>query len=60
MNYQRLVLAFCFAVLGAAAMAEAGGKPSWAPPSDPPQTLLDYACSLLPDAAAAYVPFCSE
>jgi len=39
-------------------MAEAAGKPAWAPPADPPNTLKGYVCSLLPAAAASYVPFC--
>ena len=58
MKHLRLACALAFALFGAAAMAEAAGKPAWAPPADPPDTLLDYACSLLPSAAAAYVPFC--
>jgi hypothetical protein len=55
----RLACALAVAVLGATAIAEAQGKPSFVPPSDPPDTLLEYACSLLPSAAAAWVPFCS-
>jgi hypothetical protein len=39
-------------------MAEAAGKPAWVPPSNPPETLKDYVCSLLPAAAASYVSFC--
>ena len=58
MRNLRLAFALALAVLGSAAMAEASGKPAWAPPSDPPDTLLEYACSLLPAAAAARVPFC--
>ena len=34
------------------------GKPAWVPPADPPNTLKGYVCSLLPAAAASYVPFC--
>ena len=59
MTHLRLVCALAVALFGAAVMAEAAGRPAFAPPSDPPQTLLDFACSLLPSAAAAYVPFCN-
>jgi hypothetical protein len=55
----RLVVAFSLAVFGAVAIAEAAGRPSWAPPSDPPDTLLAYVCSLLPSSVAAYIPFCN-
>jgi hypothetical protein len=58
MRHLRLACALAIALFGATAMAEAAGKPAWAPPSNPPDTLLDYACSLLPSAAAAWVPFC--
>jgi hypothetical protein len=58
MKHLRLACALGIALFGATAMAEAAGKPAWAPPANPPDTLLDYACSLLPSAAAAYVPFC--
>ena len=58
MKHLRLACALAFALFGAAAMAEASGKPAWAPPSDPPDTLLEYACSLLPAGIAAHVPFC--
>jgi hypothetical protein len=58
MKHLRLACALAIAMFGATAMAEAAGKPNWAPPSDPPNTLLAYACSLLPSAAAAYVSFC--
>jgi hypothetical protein len=58
MKHLRLACALGIALFGATAMAEAAGKPAWAPPSNPPDTLLDYACSLLPAAAASYVPFC--
>jgi hypothetical protein len=58
MRHLRLACALAIALFGATAMAEAAGKPAWAPPSNPPDTLLDYACSLLPAAAASYVPFC--
>ena len=58
MRHLRLACALAIAVFGAAAMAEAAGKPAWAPPSDPPDTLLHYVCTLLPSAAASYVPFC--
>ena len=58
MKLFRLTCALAMAVLCATAIAEAKGKPSFVPPSDPPATLLDYACSLLPPAAAAWVPFC--
>ena len=44
--------------LGAGTTAEAKGKPSFVPPADPPSTLQQHACSLLPSAAAAWVPFC--
>ena len=59
MKHLRLMTALSLAVFGAAVMAEAAGKPAWVPPSDPPQTLLEYACFLLPTAAASYVPFCA-
>ena len=58
MKSLRLACAFAIAIFGAAALAEAHGKPSFVPPSDPPATLLEYACSLLPAAVAARVPFC--
>ena len=58
MKHLRLACALGIALFGATAMAEAAGKPAWAPPSNPPETLKDYVCSLLPDAAAAYVGFC--
>ena len=54
----RFAVAFALAVLGSVAMIEAQGKSEWAPPADPPDTLLEHACSLLPDEAAAWVPFC--
>lgn len=60
MRHLRLTCALAIAVFGATAMAEASGKPTWVPPADPPTTLLQYACSLLPSAAAAYVSFCQE
>ena len=59
MKHMRLVIALSLSVFGAAAMAEAGGKPAWAPPSNPPDTLLTYACSLLPSSVASHVPFCN-
>ena len=59
---KRLRLACALAVtvlgLGAVTTAEAKGKPSFVPPPDPPATLQQYACSLLPSAAAAWVSFC--
>jgi hypothetical protein len=58
MRHLRLACALAIALFGATAMAEAAGKPTWAPPSNPPDTLLDHVCSLLPAAAASYVPFC--
>ena len=60
MKKLRLAMALTVAVLGAASMAEAG-KPAWAPPNDSaPDTLLAYACSLLPDGVASWIPFCEE
>jgi hypothetical protein len=59
MKQLRLVVALSLAVFGAAALAEAAGKPSWAPPSNPPDTLTAYACSLLPASVAAHIPFCN-
>ena len=59
MKHMRLVFALSLAVFGAAAMAEASGKPSWVPPSNPPDTLLEFACSLLPSSVAARIPFCN-
>jgi hypothetical protein len=57
----RLALALAVALSSAANMAYAdGGKPGWVPPSNPPQTLKDRVCGLLPSAAAAYVPFCQQ
>ena len=59
---KRLRLACALAVtmlVGAVTIAEAKGKPSFAPPSDPPATLQQHACSLLPSAAAAWVSFCN-
>lgn len=56
MKHLRLVVALSLAVFGATAMAEAAGKPSWAPPSNPPDTLLTYACSLLPSSALVSKP----
>jgi hypothetical protein len=58
MKHLRLACALGIALFGATAMAEAAGKPSWVPPSNPPETLKDHVCSLLPAAAAAYVGFC--
>ena len=59
MKNLRLACALAVALFGATGIAHAAGKPAWVPPADPPQTLLDYACSLLPSAAAAYVSFCN-
>jgi hypothetical protein len=59
MKHLRIAVALSLAVFGATAMAEAAGKPAWAPPSNPPDTLLAYACSLLPSAVAASIPFCN-
>jgi hypothetical protein len=59
MKHMRLIFALSLAVFGAAAMAEAAGKPSWVPPSNPPDTLLAYVCSLLPSSVAASIPFCN-
>lgn len=56
----RLASALTLAIVGATAMAEAQGKPGFVPPSDPPDTLLEFACSLLPSAAAGWVSFCAE
>jgi hypothetical protein len=58
MRHLRLACALGIALFGATAMAEAAGKPAWAPPADPPDTLKGYVCSLLPAAAASYVSFC--
>jgi hypothetical protein len=60
MRGHRLVLTFCLAVLGAAATTDVRGQPAWVPPSSPPQPLLDYLCSVLPDAAAIHIPFCAD
>jgi hypothetical protein len=60
MKNLRLVCALAIAMFGATAMAEAAGKPGFVVPSDPPDSLLAYACSLLPAAAASYVSFCAE
>jgi hypothetical protein len=60
MKHLRLACALGIAMFGATAMAEAAGKPGCVPPSDPPDTLKAYVCSLLPSAAAAYVPFCAD
>jgi hypothetical protein len=54
----RLACAILVALLGATSMA-AAGKPAWAPPSNPPQTLMEYACSLLPSSVTSWIPFCS-
>ena len=54
----RLACALAVAIMGASVIAEAQGKPSFVPPSDPPDTLLEFACSLLPEAAAEWVGFC--
>ena len=58
MKHLRLACALAFALFGATAMAEAAGKPTWAPPADPPDTLLAHVCSLLPAAVASHVSFC--
>ena len=60
MRNLRLACALAIAVFGATAMAEAAGKPGFVVPSDPPDSLLAYACSLLPSAAAAWVGFCAD
>jgi len=60
MKHLRLAFALAIALSGATTIARAEGKPGWVPPSDPPQTLKDRVCSLLPSAAAAYVPFCQQ
>jgi hypothetical protein len=60
MKHLRLACALAIALFGATAMAEAAGKPGWVPPSDPPDTLLAYACSLLPSGVASHVPFCAD
>jgi hypothetical protein len=58
----RLTCAFALAIIGAAAMAEAKGKPSnvpvgppstpverpSTPPADPPSSLTEFVCSILP------------
>ena len=59
MKHLRLAIALSLSVFGATAMAEAAGKPSWVPPSNAPDTLLSYACALLPSGVASYVPFCN-
>ena len=59
MKQMRLMIALSLAVFGATAMAEAAGKPSWVPPSNPPDTVLAFACSLLPSSVAASIPFCN-
>jgi hypothetical protein len=53
----RLACALAVTILGAATIAQAQGKPSFA--SDPPNTLKEHVCSLLPSAAAEWVPFCN-
>ena len=60
MKHLRLACALAVALFGATGIAHAAGKPGWVPPADPPQTLLDRACSLLPDGVAAYIPFCNN
>ena len=55
----RLSVALVLAMLAAATMAEAAGKPSFVPPSNPPGTLQAYACSLLPASVQAWIPFCA-
>ena len=59
MKHLRLACALAVTILGAATITEAKGKPSFVPPPDPPATLQQYACSLLPSAAAAWVSFCN-
>jgi hypothetical protein len=59
MKRLRLACALAVAVVGAATVAEAKGKPGFVPPSDPPTTLQQYACSLLPSAASSWVSFCN-
>lgn len=60
MKHFRLACALAVAIIGAATVTYAEGKPPFAPPSDPPDTLLEYACSLLPSAVASHVPFCAD
>jgi hypothetical protein len=62
MRKLRLSCAFTLAVLGAAAMVQAQGKPGsvpvgppstpverpTTPPENPPDSILEYICSLLP------------
>jgi hypothetical protein len=62
MRKLRLACALSVAVFGAAAMAQAQGKPGTvpvgppatpverptAPPENPPDSLLEYVCSILP------------
>ena len=60
MRNMKLVIALTLAVLGASAIAEAGGQPGWVPPSNPPDSILSYVCSLLPSGVASYLPFCAE
>jgi hypothetical protein len=62
MKHLRLVCALTIALIGAAAMLEAQGRPGTAPPgppstpvappstppSNPPGSLIDYICSILP------------
>jgi hypothetical protein len=61
MQQIRLALAFAIALVGAAAMAEAAGKPPsvpvgppstpvekpTTPPENPPDDLIDFVCSIL-------------
>jgi hypothetical protein len=55
MRKVRLVCAFSLALLGAAAMAEAKGRPEGLPPSNPPDGVFELLCWYFPD-----LPFCAD
>ena len=59
MKKLRLVAGLALAILGAAAIAEAG-KPAGLPPASPPEGLPGLICSILPDGVASWIPFCAD
>ena len=60
MKKLRLVGGLALAILGAAAMAEAKGKPAGLPPANPPDGLPGLICSILPEGVASWIPFCAD
>jgi hypothetical protein len=60
MKKLRLVCGLAFAILAAAAVAEAGGKPAGLPPANPPDGLPGLICSILPEGVASWIPFCAD